>query len=167
MRWQPLPDASPAFVSQLRRSKRSKFLTDESLGPGIIQFFRWYRMNAITVWDVGLDGRSDETIFACAWKQRRILLTHDDDFWDDRRFPEHRNPGVVILPGANGDQRDMLIGLLWMMRLTRQGAEHWLKHKIRITRDINVYIKYRSKKSGAMVTDHMRLGRGPHAMIFE
>jgi predicted nuclease of predicted toxin-antitoxin system len=96
-------------------------------------------MPAVTVWDAGLNGRSDETVFAYAWKHRRILLTHDDDFWNDRRFPEHRNPGVVILPGANGDQRDMIRGLLWMMLMMRRDPKIWLKSKVRVTRDDNVY----------------------------
>jgi len=76
-------------------------------------------------------------VFAYAWKQRRILLTHDDDFWHDRRFPEHRHPGVVILPGAN--QRDMISGLVWMMQIMQRDPEQWLKPKVRITRDGDVY----------------------------
>jgi hypothetical protein len=51
-------------------------------------------------------------------KHCRILLTHDEDCWDDRRFPEHRNPGLVIVPGATGDQTDMISGLWWMMLLS-------------------------------------------------
>jgi predicted nuclease of predicted toxin-antitoxin system len=165
MPWQKLPNAPPLFIAQLRRAKHSKFLTDESLGPGVIEFFRLYRMSAITVWDVGLDGRSDEAVFACAWKHRRILLTHDDDFWNDRRFPEHRNPGVVILPGANGDQTDMIAGLIWMMLMMRRDPENWLKCKVRITRDGNVYVKSRRRQTGAMHTDHYRFTNEEHALV--
>jgi len=28
----------------------------------------------------------------------RYLLTHDEDFWDDRRFPLRTSPGLIILP---------------------------------------------------------------------
>ncbi len=129
------------------------------------EFFQWYRMNAVTVWDVGLNGRSDETIFAYAWRHRRILLTHDDDFWNDRKFPEHLNPGVVILPGANGDQKDMLNGLLWMTLLMRRNPEHWLKSKVRITRGGDVYFKYRRNRTGAIHTDHFRFTDGAHAVV--
>jgi predicted nuclease of predicted toxin-antitoxin system len=165
MTWQILPGASPGFIAQLRRAKHSRFLTDESLGSGVAQFFQWYRMNAVTVWEVGLDGRSDEVVFAYAWKQRRILLTHDDDFWNDRQFPEHRNPGVVILPGANGDQTDMINGLTWMTLLMRRNPEHWIKRKVRISRDGDVYIKSRLRRTGAIHTDHFRFTNGVHAVV--
>jgi len=80
MPWQKLSNPSDQYIAQLRRAKRSKFLIDESLGPGTIEFFRFYRMNAVTVWDAALVGRDDRAVFAYAWKHRRILLTHDEDF---------------------------------------------------------------------------------------
>jgi len=40
-----------------------------------------------------------------------MIWTHDADFLDDRLVPEHRNPGVVVLPGGDGDQRAMIVGL--------------------------------------------------------
>jgi len=42
-------------------------------------------------------------VFAFAWRERRVLLTLDRDYLDDRRFPENRNSGVVILSGGGGD----------------------------------------------------------------
>ena len=26
------------------------------------------------------------------------MLTHDEDFWDDRQYPLHRCPGLIIIP---------------------------------------------------------------------
>jgi hypothetical protein len=159
MRWQKLPDPSPEYMARRRRTKRTKFLTDENLGSGVIEFFQWYRMNAVTVWDVGLAGRDDTLVFAYAWRHRRVLLTHDEDFWDDRRFPEHRNPGLAILPGANGDQSDMVRGLVWMKWLMDRDPEQWQKQKVRITRDGDVFIKLRHWRTGAMATSHYRFTR--------
>jgi predicted nuclease of predicted toxin-antitoxin system len=159
MSWQPIPDADAAFVAVLRRAKRSRFLIDESLGSGTVEWFQYHGLNAIDVWRVGLNGRDDQAVFAFAWKHRRILLTHDEDFWDDRRFPEHRNPGVVILPGANGNEIDMLRGLWWMTLLMRRGPEQWLKQKVRITRDGEVNTRFREWKTGAMVTHRYRFNR--------
>ena len=41
-------------------------------------------------------------VLAFAWKEQRILLTHDFDFLDDSRFPFQRNPGLVGLLGGMG-----------------------------------------------------------------
>jgi predicted nuclease of predicted toxin-antitoxin system len=129
MPWQTIPDPDHEEVARFRRARRSRFLIDESLGSGTIEFFERLRLNAVDVWQVGLNGRDDRAVFAFAWRHRRILLTHDEDFWDDRRFPEHRNPGLVILPGANGDQTDMISGLWWMTQLMDCNPELWSKKK--------------------------------------
>jgi len=136
-----------------------------SLGTGAIEFFDYYRLNAIDVWRVGLNGRNDQAVFSFAWKTRRILLTHDDDFWDDRQFPEHRNPGVVILPGANGNEDDLIRGLIWMMWLMKKDPERWRKQKARITPAGEIYMRFRLRDTGAMVTQRYRLG-GRDAMEF-
>jgi hypothetical protein len=93
------------------------------------------------------------------------LLRDELPFWNDRQFPEHRNPGVVILPGANGDQTDMINGLTWMTLLMRRNPEHWIKRKVRISRDGDVYIKSRLRRTGAMHTDHFRFTNGVHAVV--
>ena len=42
-------------------------------------------------------------MFAAAWSEGQVVVTHDADFLDNRRFPPHRNPGVILIrPGADG-----------------------------------------------------------------
>jgi predicted nuclease of predicted toxin-antitoxin system len=166
MPWQTLPYPDAEEIAQFRRAKRSRFLIDESLGSGTIEFFQRHRLNAVDVWQVGLNGRDDHAVCAFAWNHRRILLTHDEDFWDDRRFPEHRNPGLVILPGANGDQTDMISGLWWMMLVMNRNPDQWRKQKVRITRDGEVYIRSRDWKTGRMVTRRYRFARRSNPMEF-
>jgi len=55
----------------------------------------------VYVGEVGVEGKSDEDVFAFGWRDDRINLTHDQDFLNDWRFPFHRNPGVIVLPGGN------------------------------------------------------------------
>jgi len=102
MSWRRVPDAPAreveAFVKDFRR--KARFLVDESLGASVAEVLRGQGWNARYVRELSLEGRSDEEVFARAWAEDRILLTHDTDFLDDRRFPPHRNPGVVVLPGA-------------------------------------------------------------------
>jgi predicted nuclease of predicted toxin-antitoxin system len=80
-----------------------RFLVDESMGEGVAKILRHEGYNAKYVSDVGLTGRSDEDVFATAWSEDRVLVTHDPDFLDDRLFPPHRNPGVLLIrPGSSG-----------------------------------------------------------------
>ena len=75
-------------------SKEARSLVDENTGPTIAAALRSLGWNARAANEVGLNGRSDEDLFAYAWRDDRIIVTQDHDFMDDRRFPPHRNPGV-------------------------------------------------------------------------
>ena len=81
--------------------------------------------------------------------------------------PLHRivPPGLPILPGANGDQVDMISGLAWMMQMMNRGPENWQKRKVRIRRDGHVYVKSRHWSTGAMVTTHYRVTNQEHALV--
>jgi predicted nuclease of predicted toxin-antitoxin system len=109
--------------------KRTRMLIDESLGREVATYLRSRGYNAIFASDVSLSGRSDEEIFAFAWRHKRMLWTHDWDFLDDNRFPEHRNPGVVVLPGGAGDRNAMAVGLNVALTLFGSGAGIWSKTK--------------------------------------
>lgn len=88
------------FERALKR--KAQFLVDESLGLEAAQIIRELGWNAKYVGEVGLSGRDDNNIYSFAWKDDRIILTHDRDFLDDRQFPFYRNLGVIVLPGGAG-----------------------------------------------------------------
>jgi len=93
-------DEISGFAREYKR--KARFLIDECLGEEAARVISDLGWNAVYVSAVGLLGHTDEDILAEAWRTDRVLLTHDPDFLDDRRFPPHRNPGLVILPGAAG-----------------------------------------------------------------
>jgi hypothetical protein len=69
MPWQTLPDPDAEEIAQFRRAKRSRFLIDESLGSGTIEFFDRHHLNAVDVRQVGLNGRDDHAVFALSpWR---------------------------------------------------------------------------------------------------
>ena len=79
--------------------KKARFLVDECLGPEVAEVLRSNKWNAVFVGEVGLVHHPDENVLAVAWRDNRILLTHDRDFLDDRRFPCHRTTSPEVLPG--------------------------------------------------------------------
>jgi predicted nuclease of predicted toxin-antitoxin system len=56
------------------------FLADENIDPEVVGFLSRAGCDVVTVLDVGLGGRSDEEILAHAFRERRVVLTHDSDF---------------------------------------------------------------------------------------
>lgn len=90
------------FVAQYK--KKSKFLVDENLGIGTCEVLQELGWNAKFVSDVNLVGKSDKDVYQYAFKHGRIILTHDDDFLNHKQFPFYCNPGVIILPGGDGNE---------------------------------------------------------------
>jgi predicted nuclease of predicted toxin-antitoxin system len=128
--------------------RRSKFLVDESLGIGVAQILQHIRYNVKFGPSVGLGGRSDEDVFAFAWREKRILLTHDRDFLDDRAFPFHRNPGVVVLPGEEGESEPRRAAFWSMLNILGEHGNIFPNAKIHIDADNGWHIKNYRKREG-------------------
>ncbi len=111
MPWVKVKETSAAEREALDRNYRGRvrFLVDESVGHTVAEILQDWGYNTRYVADDGLLGHSDEDVFASAWKAKRVIVTHDPDFLDDRRFPPHRNPGIVLVrPGSNGRENEGL-----------------------------------------------------------
>ena len=100
MPWKQLPEAPKAVLDALRG--KARILVDGKLGEGVASFLRDQGCNVEFAGDVGLAGKDDTEIASYAWREKRMIWTHDRDFLDDTLLPEHRNPGVVVLPGGDG-----------------------------------------------------------------
>src|SRR5215471_9458013 len=77
--------------------KKARFLVDENIGK-LASILRELGWDAVSASEAGLHGHSDEDLFALGWKEKRMIITNDTDFLEDRRYPFHRCPGVMVLP---------------------------------------------------------------------
>jgi predicted nuclease of predicted toxin-antitoxin system len=128
--------------------RRSKFLVDEGLGPGVADVLRLLRYNTIFAPDVGLGGHADEDVYAFAWRTKRVLLTHDKDFLNDRKFPFNRNPGVIVLPGEEGEQAPLGAAIRSMLNIFGTHGRIFPNAKIVIDSNNVWYIKNYRKEDG-------------------
>ncbi len=160
MAWRPLPEPKETIADFKRKAR---ILVDESLGEGVADYLRKRGYRALFVKDVGLSGRSDEEVFAYAWRDKRMVWTHDRDFLDDARFPEHRNPGVLVLPGGDGDQHAMAVGILTALAVFGRGKETWGQTKSTISPLGEMSIRRRHHASGKIEASRYRLPRGRNA----
>src|SRR5882724_1481706 len=103
MVWRPLLVARADEAAARRLQQKTRFLLDEDVDRVIADGLRTEGYNIRTAQQSGLVGRADEEVLAAAHRDNRVLLTHDGGFKNEGRFPPHRNPGIVILPGGSGD----------------------------------------------------------------
>src|SRR2546426_2477038 len=113
MPWKPLDVTQDEIRAAVRAfSKKARFLVDENMDAETAPFLRGHGWNAKTVAEAGLRGHPDENVLALSHREDRVLLTHDSGFLDDERFPPHRNPGIIVLPGAEGEVRSLVRALM-------------------------------------------------------
>jgi len=132
MPWKDLDEPTDDEERELDLQYRGKarVLVDESAGIGVAKILQRLGYNTKFVADLGLVGRSDEDVFAAAWKDKRVLITHDGDFLDNHRFPPHRNPGVVLIrPGSEGHDNQGLVRCLAKATLLGGKNAAWFRGK--------------------------------------
>ncbi len=92
-----------------------RFYVDECLSRLTAEFLRQRGHNATHVVDQGSAGRGDAFHYARARETRRILVTRDADFSNEREYPFARHPGVInvdLNPRADTDDVNEALGKL-------------------------------------------------------
>ena len=57
-----------------------KILTDENISPKVVRFFREQGINVVDVKEEGWHGTEDVVLLEIAYRQQRVIVTHDADF---------------------------------------------------------------------------------------
>jgi predicted nuclease of predicted toxin-antitoxin system len=127
-------------MAKPKARKKWRFYADNNIESHIIDHLRGADFDVLAVSGrPGAQNSGDGFHYEQARQLDRYLLTHDDDFWDDRRFPLRQSPGVVILPKDEEGQAKYFPVLLRKI-IERDynidnGPRHLHGSKIRLTWD--------------------------------
>ncbi len=130
----------------------ARFLVDENVPPELARLLTARGYNAKSVAYVGMRGRSDEDVLARALRDDRILITNDDGFREERRFPEHRHPGIVIIPNGPLTDDGVITALSSMLPLVGNHRGLFAGAVVRMDRGGVLTVTSRDFDSGARVT---------------
>lgn len=132
MAWHLLDEVTKQDRAWIRRKleQKAKFLIDENLDHKLVEVLGRFGFKAITVSEAGLEGRSDEDIFSYAWRENLFIVTTDRGFLNNRRFPWHSNPGVLIIPGDPLDSDRVAHALRNLVYCVAPLAKGWKGSKI-------------------------------------
>jgi predicted nuclease of predicted toxin-antitoxin system len=123
--------------------KKPRLYLDEQLPPTLTSDLAEAGVDAIHATLSGYQGQADTFHCETARQLKRTLVTANwRDFWDDRQFPLHRSPGVIILDtGARQNWQRTLTLLLAFLPYIKTfvrgpfGGKIVERSKIRLTRD--------------------------------
>jgi predicted nuclease of predicted toxin-antitoxin system len=91
-----------------KRKARPRFYADENFPRKAVELLRGNDLDIVSATDAGLTGHSDGDHLAFALREKRVLLTCDRDFLDDRRFPLLSCPAIVVFEFGAGATNSML-----------------------------------------------------------
>ena len=130
--WKKIDDSYANLVEPFE--KRVRFLIDENIEPETIAFLKKRRANTKSVKEFGYQCRSDGDIYKLAYREKRMLLTQDDGYLDNRKFPIDQTSGILIITGCSGYQ-DMNAILEALLTSIVPFGETWNQSKMRIIPD--------------------------------
>lgn len=93
----------------------------------------------------------DGAVFARAWNMKRLLITHDQDFLDDRVFPYATCPGLLVIPSFGRMSLKFANLLAGSCHLLSRGAKLWFHTKITVGRDFTLRVRTWERTEGRIV----------------
>jgi predicted nuclease of predicted toxin-antitoxin system len=137
--------------SDWRKSKKTRFLADENLEPWALYVMRFKRFDVIDCDMAKLRHSEDRHVFRRAWQLKRILVTHDADFLNDRVFPLRECAGLLVLPTYGAVSMEFGNLLAAAAALISRGENLWLHTKIEATRGFVLKVRTWEKLQGRVV----------------
>ena len=161
MAWVRLPPITQKELDaeKGRRGKRARFLVDKNVDRAVVGVLRQLHWNVCHADDVGLGSHEDEELYAYARSQGRVLLTHDPDFLGDRRFPPRLSPGVIVLPGAQGNRRALMEAIDRLLAIVGPNRELWAGTKAEIDQEGTWTVRTFERDTGSVVIRRYRFPR--------
>ena len=73
-----------------------QFLADENIGTSVVVYLRDSGHDVVWIREIG-PGMSDEEVLALVSHEKRVLLTHDQDFGEIVFFEHKEHAGILLL----------------------------------------------------------------------
>jgi predicted nuclease of predicted toxin-antitoxin system len=128
----------------LKARRKWRLYADNNIEKEILEYLRKEGFDVLAVGEHSqLKNQEDEFHYQKARQYDRYLLTHDHDYWDDKRFPLWQSPGVIILP-KNEESQAKYFPVLLRKIIERDynvdnGSRHLGGVKFRLTWDGMTY----------------------------
>jgi predicted nuclease of predicted toxin-antitoxin system len=111
-----------------KRKAKARFYADENFPTLATELLRT-KVDVVTAQDVGKRRHPDENHAAFALREKRVLVTCDRDYLDERRFPLIHCPAIVVFDFGSGSLREIAQAFRCLRSILRvpQFYDKWAK----------------------------------------
>lgn len=111
-------------------TRKPRYFIDENLGQGVTELIRNLGGNVTDSWEQNMLGQKDDIVWRFARKEKRIILSHDDDFMDERIYPIRESHGYVLLPHKEGGETPLVQKIVHLYNVVSSGAGFLYRKKL-------------------------------------
>lgn len=119
------------FLDPGAEAKKLRLYADVNVPKQMIEDIREESIPIITAVEDGFSSHSDNTIVSRARKLERVLLTFDNDFWNDNKFPLQKIPGIILIDIPSSRISDALKSFWLVYETFARFQGNWYQMKIR------------------------------------
>ena len=115
--------------------RKFKICADANVPKRMVDEIRQSGIPVKTTFEDQVSTKADTSVLAWVKQSDRVLLTLDRDFWDDRKFPLQKSPGVLFID-IPPDRVDEALEAFWLVFKTFACfLGNWEEMKIRASRN--------------------------------
>ena len=142
---------------------KAKLLADANFPADLTKELKKEKIDIRTAQQLKLERLADDDLLAQAANQRRMLITMDEDFWSERKFPLHRSEAIIFV--ASGGAFNGSDGFYTLVAFLKAVGGGWNILKIKASAD-RVFLKMK-ELSGKVRQYEMKIFRGAGAFVRE
>jgi len=106
--------------------RRATFYADEDIPEALVEEMRRNGLKVRSAREAGRGGRDDKDQAAFCARKGWVLVTKDQGFWNERRFPTQRtSPGMIILAGDGEAELTEAMALAWVLFARHYPGDWW------------------------------------------
>lgn len=115
--------------------KKLKLFADANIPKPLVDELRAAGLVISSATEIGVATHPDDNILQIAKKAGEIILTMDYDFWDDRKHPMQKSPGIIFIDIAPDQISKAIDGLARFYALFAQAypLDWWHETKAQVS----------------------------------
>src|SRR5690348_7367780 len=131
----------PSARPQGKLLPKTRFYADHNIPAGLIRALRLKDVSVVTASEREKGRAEDPDHYAEAKRLGRILLTHDRDFLDRKKFSTRGGTGIVVIDGGSKDLVK-LVDIYRFLVFIRRGHDDWTRTIMEIKTDGTIRLRW-------------------------